>query len=62
MPVGEPTVSLADHLAWLESIGQVPGCTCRFQWKSGRTPYLWEGWVRMNTARDCPAHRERRGR
>jgi hypothetical protein len=47
--------SLKQHMAWLESIGQVPGCTCRFQWKSlGRGH--GQGWVRMNTAKDCPEH------
>jgi hypothetical protein len=59
---GEPTVSLADHLAWLVSIGDVPGCTCRYEWKGRsyvdgrRRVNLGPGWIRMNTARDCPEH------
>ena len=47
----EPNISLADHMKWLESIGQAKGCTCRFAWR----PRLYL-WVRLNTERDCPAH------
>jgi hypothetical protein len=46
-----PHISLEDHIAWLESIGQEKGCTCRWAWK----PRLYS-WVRMNTERGCPAH------
>ena len=59
---GEPTISLEKHLAWLESIGQKPGCPCRYAWKS----LAWKdgpvrrdpgpGWVRMNTDPSCPEH------
>lgn len=58
--------TLAQHMAWLESIGQEKGCPCRFQYKSlGRGH--GEGWVRMNTDPACPAHgreaqRRQRGR
>lgn len=60
--MSEPSVSLADHMAWLESIGQAPGCTCRWKWKSTgyrdghRNISTGPNWVRMNTERDCPAH------
>lgn len=47
----EPNISLADHMKWLESIGQAEGCTCDFIWK----PRLML-WVRKNTDRACPAH------
>jgi len=50
---------LADHIAWLESIGQTPGCTCRWAWKSLGRMYgtsAGRGWVRMTTAKGCPAH------
>jgi hypothetical protein len=42
--------TLAEHMAWLESIGQTPGCLCHWRMK----PRI--GWVRMNTAKGCPAH------
>ena len=60
--MAEQQTPLADHLAWLESIGQAPGCSCRWAWKSlgYRDRHInvraGHGWVRMNTARDCPAH------
>jgi hypothetical protein len=59
----EPT-PLADHLAWLESIGSKP-CSCRYAWKSlswvepgpGRVRRsAGYGWVRMNTDPRCPEH------
>jgi hypothetical protein len=57
-----PDVSLADHLAWLESLGAKP-CSCRFAWKSlsWREPgyglhHGGYGWVRMNTDPRCPEH------
>lgn len=55
--------ALAEHIAWLESIGQEPGCTCRWAWKSLGRMYgtsAGKGWVRMNTASDCPAHKRNR--
>jgi len=58
---GDPTVSLADHLAWLESIGSKP-CSCRYAWKSlsyrehNRIQRMGYGWVRMNTDPRCPEH------
>lgn len=54
MSNGKPRRPLADHLAWLESIGTQP-CTCRYEWKSpgrGEMP----GWVRMNTEPGCLEH------
>jgi hypothetical protein len=61
--IPEPT-PLADHLAWLESIGSKP-CSCRFAWRSlswvepgpGRIRRSQGyGWVRQNTDPRCPEH------
>jgi hypothetical protein len=66
-PPPGPDRSLAEHIAWLESIGQAPGCTCRWAWKStgyrdGHVNIHSHGWVRMSTARGCPAHSGGRAR
>jgi hypothetical protein len=58
----QPEISLADHLAWLESIGAKP-CSCRFAWRSlsWREPgyglhHAGYGWTRQNTDPRCPEH------
>ena len=45
--------SLADHKAWLESIGSKP-CICRFEWKGSRD--YGHGWVRVTTEPGCLEH------
>lgn len=52
-----PPTPLADHLAWLESIGAKP-CSCRYRWMPlsiGRNR-MGYGWVRANTDPRCPEH------
>lgn len=46
--------SLADHKAWLESIGSKP-CICRFEWKPLSRDF-GSGWVRSSTEPDCQEH------
>jgi hypothetical protein len=50
--VSAPT-PLAEHLAWLESIGSKP-CTCRYEWLPSRD--YGHGWVRVSTGPDCLEH------
>jgi hypothetical protein len=56
-----PPTPLAEHLAWLESIGSKP-CSCRHAWKSlgyrenHRNIPMGYGWVRVNTDPRCPEH------
>jgi len=49
-----PTTTLAEHLAWLESIGAQP-CCCRYAWRSLGRGY-GHGWVRMDTDPGCQEH------
>jgi hypothetical protein len=51
--MAEPSHPLADHLAWLESIGARP-CTCRYEWRPGGREM--PGWVRVSTQADCLEH------
>jgi hypothetical protein len=48
-----PDKPLSEHIKWLESIGQAPGCNCDWNWYMRRN---FHGWGRKNTNPACPAH------
>ena len=58
--MSEPT-PLADHLAWLATLGDAPCTGCRYKWGSLGRGY-GHGWVRLTTDPGCPEHAPLTGR